>query len=195
MAMDGDSLARLLYLVLLGSAIAGYFFVANRHRLGQVAQQAAIWGLIFVGVIAGFGLWSDIRRDVAPRQEVFADQARVEVPRAPDGHYYLTVRINGAPIRFVVDTGATDVVLTRRDAQRVGLDPDALDYIAEARTANGVVRTAPVRLELVELGPIEDRGVRAFVNSGEMRESLLGMGYLNRFARIELVRDRMILTR
>lgn len=193
--MQGDDIAQILYLGLLASVIAGYFFVANRHRLGQVAQQAAIWGLIFVGVIAGVGLWSDIRQQVIPRQTVFADAARVEVPRAPDGHYYLTIGVNGVPVRFVVDTGATDVVLTRADARRVGLDPDALAYVGEARTANGVVRTAPVRLERVALGPIEDSNVRAFVNGGEMRESLLGMGYLNRFERIEFVRDRMILTR
>ncbi|TCO70320.1 retropepsin-like aspartic protease family protein [Rhodovulum euryhalinum] len=193
--MPGDDIARLIYLVLLGAVIVGYFFVANRHRLGQVAQQAAIWGLIFVGAIAGVGLWSDIRRDVIPRQTVFADDARVEVPRAPDGHYYLTVGVNGTPVRFVVDTGATEVVLTRKDALRAGLDPKSLSYYGEAHTANGVVRTAPVRLEAMVLGPFEDRGVRAFVNSGEMRESLLGMGYLNRFERIEFVGDRMILSR
>ncbi|TCP42277.1 retropepsin-like aspartic protease family protein [Rhodovulum marinum] len=193
--MPGDDIARLIYLALLGAAIAGYFLLANRHRLGQVAQQAAIWGLIFIGAIAGVGLWSDIRQDVIPRQTVFAEESRIEVPRAPDGHYYLTIDVNGAPVRFVVDTGATDVVLTRADAERAGLDPQTLDYFGEARTANGVVRTAPVRLERMALGPIEDRGVRAFVNAGEMRESLLGMGYLNRFERIEVVRDRMILSR
>ena len=45
--MDGDNLARLIYLVLLGSVIAGYFFAQNRNNLGKTAQQAAVWGLIF----------------------------------------------------------------------------------------------------------------------------------------------------
>lgn len=193
--MAGDDIASLLYLVLLGSAIAGYFLVAHRDRLGQAARQAAMWGLIFLGVIAVFGMWTDIRQQVAPRQAVFAEERRIEVPRAPDGHYYLTVAINGTPVRFVVDTGATDVVLTRDDARRVGLDPASLGYFNEARTANGVVRTAPVRLAEVTLGPIRDENLRAFVNEAEMRDSLLGMGYLNRFERIEFVRDRMILTR
>ncbi|SIO23460.1 aspartyl protease family protein [Rhodovulum sp. ES.010] len=193
--MHGDDIAQLMYLGLLGAAIAGYFLVSNRDRLGQVAQQAAIWGLIFIGAIAGVGLWSDIRRDVIPRQTVFSEEARVEVPRAPDGHYYLTLQINDTPVRFVVDTGATDVVLTRQDATRVGLDPGELAFFGEARTANGVVQTAPVRLDEVRLGPIEDNGMRAFVNSGEMDDSLLGMAYLNRFERIEFARDRMILSR
>lgn len=193
--MTGDDFGRLIYLVLLGSVIAGYFLLSNRHRLGHVAQQAAIWGLIFIGAIAGFGLWSDIRHQVAPSQTVFGEERRIEVPRAPDGHYYMTVEVNGTPLHFVVDTGATDVVLTRKDAARVGLDPEDLQYFGEAHTANGTVRTAPVRLDTVAIGPIVDRNLRAFVNAGEMHDSLLGMAYLNRFKRIEFVRDRMILTR
>ena len=55
---------------------------------------------------------------------------------AADGHYYLSVDINGAPVNFVVDTGATDLVLTRKDAARVGLDPDSLIYQGRANTAN-----------------------------------------------------------
>ncbi|MBK1635669.1 retropepsin-like aspartic protease family protein [Rhodovulum adriaticum] len=193
--MTGDDFGSLIYLVLLGAAIGGYFLMENRNRLGKVAQQAAVWGLIFVGVIAGVGLWSDIRQTVAPRQAIFADQQRVEVPRAPDGHYYLTILVNDVPVRFVVDTGATDVVLTREDAARVGLNPDDLPYLGEARTANGRVSTARVRLEEMRLGPIVDSRVRAFVNGGVMDDSLLGMAYLNRFDRIEFAGDRMILTR
>lgn len=193
--MTGDDFASLIFLVLLGAAIAGYFVLENRQRLGKAAQQAAIWALIFLGVIAGIGLWSDIRQTVAPRQTVFAQENRVEVPRAPDGHYYLTLLVNKTPVRFVVDTGATDVVLTPKDAARAGLDPDTLTYLTQARTANGVVSTARVRLDEIRLGPIVDTRVRAFVNGGVMDDSLLGMAYLNRFERIEFVQDRMILTR
>lgn len=192
--MHGDDIAQLMYLGLLGAAIAGYFLVSNRDRLGQVAQQAAIWGLIFIGAIAGVGLWSDIRRDVIRARRCFRGGAGRGAARA-GRHYYLTLQINDTPVRFVVDTGATDVVLTRQDATRVGLDPGELAFFGEARTANGVVQTAPVRLDEVRLGPIEDNGMRAFVNSGEMDDSLLGMAYLNRFERIEFARDRMILSR
>ena len=63
-----------------------------------------------------------------------------------------TLEINGTPVRFMVDTGASDIVLSRRDAERVGIDPAALGYLGRARTANGTVPTARVRLGL--------RGVR-----------------------------------
>ena len=102
----------------------------------------------------------------------------MEVPRAFDGHYYLTLDLNGVPVDFVVDTGATDMVLTRADAARIGLDPDALAYTGVAGTANGQVRTARVRLDEVSLGGILDRNLPASVNEGVMDTSLLGMSYL-----------------
>jgi aspartyl protease family protein len=103
--------------------------------------------------------------------------------------------VNGTPVDFVVDTGATDMVLSREDAARIGLDPGDLAYTGIASTANGQVRTARVRLDEVSLGGITDRGVTASVNAGEMSGSLLGMSYLHRFERIEIANGRLILER
>lgn len=192
--MNGDQIAQMAYLGLLGAAIAGIYLVSHRENLGKTLQQAAIWVLIFLGVIAGAGLWSDIQRNISPHQSVIADD-RIEVPQSIDGHYHLVLEINGTPVDFVVDTGATEMVLSQEDAARIGLDVDGLNYLGQALTANGVVRTAPVRLETVALGPIVDTNVRAVVNEGALFGSLLGMGYLDRFERIEIAGDRLILTR
>ncbi|MGR3758227.1 MAG: retropepsin-like aspartic protease family protein [Tranquillimonas sp.] len=193
--MDQFDLPRLLYLGLLGAVIAGYFVVSNRHRMGQMAQQAAIWGLIFLGTIAAVGLWPDIRDSVVPRQSFVAGTGTVEVPRSSDGHYYLTLSVNGTPVDFVVDTGASDLVLSQRDALWVGLDPGRLAYIGEAQTANGRVALAQVVLDSVSLGDMTDTAVRATVNGGDMGTSLLGMSYLRRFGRIEIAGDRLVLER
>ena len=64
-----------------------------------------------------------------------------------------------------------------------------------AMTAHGEVRTAPVRLDSVELGPVLDRNVRAWVNEGEMDKSLLGMSYLQRWNRIEITGNALVLSR
>ena len=187
---------RMIYLLLLLLMVAGWFFMQSREGLNKTLQQAAVWGMIFVGVAAGYGLWGDISRSSAlPQQRFEAGSGSVTIPRARDGHYYLTAQINGAPIRFVVDTGATDMVLTRDDAQRVGLAPDALNYLGRASTANGEVRTAFVRLNEVQLGQVRDFDVPAVVNDGEMQQSLLGMGYLQRWGRIEIANNELVLTR
>jgi len=192
--MTTDQIMQMTYLMLLATAIGGSFIAANRDNLGKTAQQAVIWGLIFVGVVAAYGLWGDVSSNVISRQTVF-DDSRIEVPRSRDGHYYLTLDVNGAPITFVVDTGASDVVLTQKDAQRAGINPDNLRYFGAASTANGVVNTAPVVLDRVALGSIIDTRIPAVVNGGEMRGSLLGMTYLGLYARIEITNDTLVLSR
>ena len=109
--------------------------------------------------------------------------------------YYLTLKVNDADVRFVVDTGATDIVLSRDDAVRAGVDVDTLDFLGRASTANGEVSTASVRLDRIALGPVEDRNVHAVVTSGEMFGSLLGMGYLQHWGNISIAHDTLTLTR
>lgn len=191
--MDGDMIARLGYLGLLLVAVCGYIIVEFRGRMGQAMRMASAWALIVVGLMAGYGLWADLRRDVLPRQAV-VEGGEIRLPRAGDGHYHLTLDVNGTDIRFLVDTGASQVVLTQSDAERLGIDTDTLAFIGEARTANGIVRTAPVTLPEVTLGPYTDARISAVVNEGEMDISLLGMSYLGRY-RIEIADGQMILRR
>jgi aspartyl protease family protein len=191
--MDGETLARLGYLGLLIVALGGWLLVEYRGRIGAALRTAAAWGLIFVGLTAGYGLWQDIRTDMAPRQAVM-EGGEIIVPRATDGHYYLTLTIDGTPVSFMADTGASSVVLTQADADPLGFDPENLLYMSEARTANGVVRTARVSLENVALGPYGDSKLNAWVNQGALDISLLGMDYLGRY-RIEIDQGEMILRR
>ena len=189
--MDGETLARVGYLAIILAALGGWVMVEFRQRMGQALRMALAWGLIFVGVMAGYGLWSDIRRDIMPIQEVTPD-ATVEVPRAADGHYYLTLLINGTGVPFMVDTGASGMVLSEGDATRLGIDPTGLAYRGQATTANGVVRTARVTLPLVELGPFRNEDFGAFVTEGELDQSLLGMDYLGQF-RMEFDDGKLVL--
>ena len=193
--MTGEQIGSLAYLLLLGAVIAGWHFVAHRREMGKMAQQAAIWIFIFLGTIVAVGLWSDIRDTVAPRQAIMQGGAQVVVPMQHDGHFYLTLEVNGTPVRFVVDTGATEMVLSAEDAARIGLSPEALVFSGRAFTANGTVETAPVMLRTVALGGVVDEGVRAVVNSGDLGESLLGMSYLRRFDRIEISGGQLVLER
>ena len=193
--MTGEQIGTLTYLLLLGAVIAGWHFVAHRRAMGKLAQQAAIWIFIFLGAIVAAGLWSDIRDTVAPRQAVMQDGKQIVVPMQHDGHFYLTLEVNGTPVRFVVDTGASEIVLSAEDAARIGLASEALVFSGRAMTANGTVDTAPVSLDTVALGGVVDQRVRAVVNSGELPESLLGMSYLRRFSRIEIAGGQLVLER
>ena len=193
--MTADDLGRLAYVIMIGVAVTGWLASDFRERLGTSLRYILAWCFIFLGVIGGVGLWEDIRADLAPRQLVVDGGARVEIPRGFDGHYYVTLEANGTDVEFVVDTGATDIVLTRSDAARLGIDLGALSFSGRAGTANGEVRTAPARLETLALGGITDRNVPVVVNSGEMDQSLLGMRYLQRFDRLEISGGTLVLER
>ncbi len=182
------------YLTLLVVAIGGSYLVANRNNFGKTVQQAAIWVLIFIGIVGAYGLWNDISGDVTGRQALLSDD-RIEVSRQLDGHYYLTLDVNDTSVRFVVDTGASMMVLSEGDARKVGINTDDLGFFGRANTANGVVSTAPVTLDQVSLGPFTDNNVRAVVNGGELDQSLLGMTYLENFAHIEIANGKLVLTR
>lgn len=191
--MESFDLPRLLFLVVLGAALIGWFLAENRQSLGGTMRQALAWVLIFVAMIAGYGLWQDVRQEVLPRQAVIGEGERIEVPQDRSGHYHLTADVNGTPIRFLIDTGATDMVLSLADAERAGLSVDDLAFIGTARTANGEVRTAFATLDEIAIGPLSFDRVRVSVNAGEMEDSLMGMSFLRRFGRIEITDGALVL--
>jgi aspartyl protease family protein len=129
--LDGDDYGRLIYLGLLLAAVAGWGLSEYRGRMGQGLRAFLAWGLIVVGLMAGYGLWQDIRHDVMPSQVAHADA--VEIPRAADGHYYVTLMIDGQPMEFMADTGASGVVLSKADAERLGINLADLVYIGKAK--------------------------------------------------------------
>lgn len=190
----GEDFGRAAYLVLLLIAIGGFLLVEMRARPGKTLRQAAAWGLIFLGAIALAGLWGDIRNTLAPQARML-DGGRIEVPMGNDGHFHLTAQVNGTPVSFIIDTGASSIALGPADAARVGIDPDRLAYAGQARTANGTVGTAAVTLDSVTLGEIHDTGVPAMVLQSDLDQSLMGMSYLSRFARVSIQQNRLILER
>lgn len=193
--LSGDDFGNLIYLVILGSVIAFWFFTAGRRSMNKMLQQAAVWALIFIGAIAAYGMWDDIRSTVVPRQSVFQEAGRIEVPRARDGHYYVVANVNDVPVQFVVDTGASGVVLSKEDAAAAGIDLDRLAFVSQAQTANGTVAIARTRTQSFGFPGAEIAGFSVSVNAGEMGQSLLGMTYLQQFRNFQIADGVLILER
>ena len=194
--MSEDSLVSLGYLALLLLVLGGAYLASHRQSISKSLQMALVWGMIFMGCMAIHGLWGDISRDYGRKSLPITQQdGAIALPRARDGHYYVTAEVNGTEIDFLVDTGASDIVLSRADAARIGFDLDELAFLGSARTANGVVPIAYSRLKSIRLGPYLDQGVSVSINGSEMGKSLLGMSYLGLFGRIEIAQDQLILQR
>ncbi|HVM78351.1 MAG TPA: TIGR02281 family clan AA aspartic protease [Stellaceae bacterium] len=113
--------------------------------------------------------------------------------RSRDGHFYVEADVNGALIRFVVDTGASMVALSPDDARAAGLQVIAQDFTLRANTANGIARVAPVTLRALGLGQFTANEVPAIVVEQPMQISLLGMSFLARLQGFETRGDELVL--
>ena len=186
---------RVVYLGILGSALLVGLVSIYRSRPGTALRHGAIWALIFAGAVVLYGFGSELERQLMPRVAREVDADTIALTRSRDGQFHAEMQVEGVPVSALVDTGASELVLTREDAARIGLDPETLRYTQRAMTANGIVRGAPVRLGTVSIGPFTLSDVRAVVNGGELHTSLLGMSVLDRFAGFEVRGDRMLIHR
>lgn len=199
-AGDEDAWIDLIRLLGVLALVSSGILFAPRFGFGEMLRNIAVWtaiaGVLAIGYsyrfeLAGVadrvsgGLLPDRAREVAP--------GVVQLQAGRGGHYYVMARVNGADIRFLIDTGASAVVLSPADAKRAGFDPDALAFTQRFETANGIGEGAPVRLRRLEVGPIRVDDLPASVNRAAMRESLLGMSFLNRLEGFSFENDTLTL--
>ncbi|MDC9823882.1 TIGR02281 family clan AA aspartic protease [Devosia sp. ZB163] len=186
-----DQMGQLIPLVAILIVIAGGLF-ARRHRFSELIGNLVLWAGIFGVALVGYTYREDLTL-VASRVfgELVPGVATVDRERGTatfrggrDGHFMINAAINGSDIRTIFDTGASAVVLSQSDAERIGLATDALDYSVPVSTANGTGRAATVTLDRVEVGGIVRNNVRAFVAERDALEtSLLGMSFLGTLSR------------
>lgn len=128
----------------------------------------------------------------AGQQQVNELDQSIELRRDPNGYFYADVKINGAPVHMLVDTGATDIALSRDDAQMAGLATSIGMNDVVGRGADGAIKGEEVTLDRVTLGDKTVQKLPAIVlNAGS--QSLLGQSFLNKFASVTIEGDRMVL--
>jgi aspartyl protease family protein len=134
-------------------------------------------------------------RPVGPSVASAAANSRsVVVPRDARGHFQVDGRVEGRHLSFMVDTGASVIALTASDAARLGIHPAQREFISEVKTANGSVRAAPIRLDMVEIGNLVVRDVAAVILPDEaLSDNLLGLSFLSRLRRFEYSDGKLVL--
>lgn len=202
--LDGDQTARVLFLVVLLAFILSGLGLRWRG-LGAGVRHLAIWAVIVLALVTIYAYRDPLLRFAAPvLHELMpnrvvavttADGRReLVVRRGPHGHFSINAAVNGAPVRFLVDTGASSTVLTERDAERAGIDTDALVFNRPVQTANGIAYFAAATADMIEIGPFRLASVPVAVMPAEaLSISLLGMNTINRFASWRIEGDRMVL--
>lgn len=117
----------------------------------------------------------------------------VVLRRREDGHFYADVEVNGTEIEFMIDTGASGIALTRRDAEKLGLFWNENDLDVVGRGVSGAVSGTMVRLDRVELGDREARDLPAAIIPEGLDVSLLGQSFLSRIGEVRINGDEMLL--
>jgi aspartyl protease family protein len=189
--------SRLLYLLsllLLGGS--GVVLAIRREPLKQL-RNAATWLGLGLALVIGYSFKDDLRSrllgELVPQYGQANPDGSVTFRAGTDGHFHVEALVDGTRLRLLVDTGASQVVLSPSDARRLGIDTAGLDFRHVSETANGPVSGAPVTLREVAVGNVRLADVAASVNGAEMSESLLGMTFLSRLSGFEVSGDRLTL--
>ena len=174
--------------------------VVQRPSGRKMLGYAAGWAAIVVALIVGFAfrdelglIESRLRSEVAPSTPVVTGAHEMVLTEDEDGAFHATGTVDGAPVRFLVDTGSSEIVLSPGDAQRLGLDLGALHFTRVAETANGMVRGAPFTADSLSVGPISLHDVPMVVNQAPMSASLLGLPFLKGLQSFEVKGRRLYL--
>lgn len=184
--MSNDLQFGTLYLLVAFMLLAGAL-IGRRAPLAKGLTSILAFVLIFG---AGFIVFSfrDNLQYVAQRLEAEATGRPVQlagetirIPMSIDGHFWVEADVNGVPVNFLVDSGATMTTIGRKTAALAGV-PVGQQRNQLVRTGNGLIRVASTRAGLVTLGDIERRNVRMFVADGD-ELNVLGMNYLSSLKR------------
>jgi aspartyl protease family protein len=180
---DGDQAVHVLYLlgvlVLVGSAL-----VVRRIPLAQGLKMLAGWVLIFAAAFIIFTMKDEFlalgnRLLLETRGGVEQTAGgEIRIRQAPDGHFWVTAEVNGEPVRFLIDSGATTTSLSRETADRVGIAPGT-GFQAMVRTANGIVMVDRGRADTLKVGTIERRDVGVHISDAFGDMNVIGMNFLS----------------
>jgi aspartyl protease family protein len=182
---DGD-MGHLIYVMGLIALIAGGGWASGRWFVAEAVKYGLIWFVIVMVLVLGYShrdnlSWKRIKAELFPNQLQMTMGGGMSVQASADGHFHIEAEVNNALVDFIVDTGASDIVLSPSDAQRVGFVLDMLDYTRLYNTANGTGAGAPVTINSIKVGYAVFQRVPASVNNAPMNHSLLGMSFLRQF--------------
>ncbi|MBO6758889.1 MAG: TIGR02281 family clan AA aspartic protease [Roseibium sp.] len=175
--------------------------VFGQPRVRDILRAVAFWGGLAAVLVVGYTYRDDLLQGgyrvlgaLAPGLAVPQQDGSILVVRDASGHFVLRGRSNGAPMDFLLDTGASAVVLTAQDARRAGFSSSDLSFSVPVSTANGRTMVAPIRIETLDVGDARFRNIRAFVaREGSLDSNLLGMTALDRLQSWRIEGDRLIM--
>ena len=190
----GNMIYLILLLVLIASSLA-----ARRLPIYQLVKITLAWLLIFGCIFILFSfraeikqVWARVKAEAGAAPHVAAN-GPIQIQKSPDGHFHIAADVNGTPISFLIDSGATTTALSARDAAKAGVDTSDLAFPVIVSTANGQVQMRRARIARFAIGPIVRRDFGVLVSDQLGDTNLLGMNFLSSLRGWRIEGDVMIL--
>ena len=186
----------LVLIIFLSAAI----LTPRRILWAQGARHAAIWvaiaGVLILGITYRpelLGIVQRVRMTLSSSYPVTTSPHELVVSQGGDGSFLVMGKVNNQLVRFVVDTGASETVLSPADAKRIGIDMEALRFDQLSETANGTGYGASYTAKKLAIGSISFDNMPLVINRAPMSNSLLGMTFLRRLESFQVKGDRLYL--
>ncbi|MDH3737984.1 MAG: TIGR02281 family clan AA aspartic protease [Alphaproteobacteria bacterium] len=202
LSTEDDSDLHIIRSVGVLALISSGLIFARQINLGEAVRNISIWIGLAAILFVGYSFRTEIedvyfrvRGELVPSQAIALTDDELVITASADGHFYVDGRANGERIRFMVDTGASHVTLSPRDASRIGVNLGALQFDQRFQTANGVGYGSPYRLDSMSIGTIEFGDTEVSINEADMSTSLLGMSVLERLTSFEFRDGKLYLRR
>jgi aspartyl protease family protein len=205
LGLANDDFASAAYMGIWGVVLAAGL-LGSGIPLSDMMRNIAIWAVIILGLVTGYqyrfelgDIANRVTAGLVPGSAIGgrnADGANtVSIGQAANGHFEVTAQVNDKPVHFLLDTGASTIVLTRADAAKIGVDVNNLNYMTPVTTANGRTMAASITIQEIRIGNISRNNLRALVSQdGQLDGSLLGMNFMNSLSSYTVQRDQLILT-
>jgi len=182
--VTGDETVRLVWagfgILLVASSLFGRQLnlgTTLRMALGWVALFALAYGL-FLFRDEARGVWSRAVADAGGSAVANVSGGVTRIAMGSDGHFHVRAKVNGQPVDFLVDSGATTTGLSADVARRANVAPDsAIDLPID--TANGTVMVSTARIALLEVGNIRQANAKAVIGASFGDTNVLGMSFLS----------------
>ena len=186
----------LLLLVLVGSAL-----ISRALPIGQTIRMALAWIGIFalIFLLVSFRpemklIWQRITGELGLASAPAISGEPMTIRKSDDGHFWVSAEVNGRPMRFMIDSGATFTAISTEAAKAAGIEPSGLGLKTVIDTANGMVEADRASIADLRVGTLAMRDHDVLISDGLGDTNLLGMNFLSELESWRVEGSSMILT-
>ena len=186
-----DFLKSLAILILLISSL-----IFKKIQFLKLMKYLSIWLIIFIIIIIGYSYKSNFQdlgyrliANIIPSLGASNKDGSMSFFANDRGHFQISALVNDKKIDFLVDTGATFVSLTKKDATKIGINIDSLQFNLPTNTANGQTFVAYVKIDSIKIGNITVKNVQGTVSHSLLDKSLLGMSFLSKLSNFTITNE------